>query len=360
MIFTIFIFLAVLSVLVIAHEWGHYAAARKMGMGIEEFGVGFPPRLFGKKDKQGTLWSINLIPLGGFVRIKGENGEQRGEHDAFAQKSIPARIFVLLAGVIMNLLVAWVLFSAGFAFGLPAVVEEWTDGKAIVTNLSVDVVQIVQNSPAAAAGLKEGDKIIEIDGVSFTDGALARAALVPHLDGSPIAFTYERSGTRDHVSITPAYVEELGKPGVGVALIGTGNVRYPFYLAPIKGAETTISMTIQVIGAFFGLIAGLFQQKDVVADLSGPIGIASLTGQVARLGFLHLLQFTAMLSVNLAVLNALPFPALDGGRVFFVLVEGVRRKPNSLQFEQMAHTVGFALLILLVLFVTYKDIVKLF
>ncbi|MFA5945725.1 MAG: RIP metalloprotease RseP [Patescibacteria group bacterium] len=360
MIFTIFIFLAVLSILVLAHEWGHYAAARKMGIGIEEFGIGFPPRLFGRKNKNGMLWSVNLIPLGGFVRIKGENGERRHEHDAFAQKSIPARIFVLLAGVMMNLLVAWVLFSAGFAFGLPAVVEDWTDKSAIVSNLSVDVVQIVQNSPASVVGLKEGDKILQIDGQAYTDGVLARSALAPHADGSPIAITYEREGVRAHVSVTPAYVDELGKAGVGVALLGTGNVRYPLYLAPVKGAETTISMTIQVVGAFVGLLSALFHHENVSANLSGPIGIATLTGQVARLGFFHLLQFTAMLSVNLAVLNALPFPALDGGRVFFVLVEGIRRKPNSLTFEQTAHTIGFALLILLVLFVTYKDIVKLF
>jgi regulator of sigma E protease len=119
-------------------------------------------------------------------------------------------------------------------------------------------------------------------------------------------------------------------------------------------------MTFEIVGAFAGLIAGLFQHNNVTADLSGPIGIASLTGQVARLGFWHLVQFAALLSVNLAVLNAIPFPALDGGRALFVFVEAVRRKPNSLQFEQAAHTIGFALLILLVLFVTYKDIVKLF
>jgi regulator of sigma E protease len=160
--------------------------------------------------------------------------------------------------------------------------------------------------------------------------------------------------------VTPAYIEEIQKDGVGIALVETGTVRFPFYIAPIKGALTTLSTTAQIIGAFIGLIVGVFSRQDVVSQLSGPIGIAALTGEVARLGIGHLIQFAAMLSVNLAVLNAIPFPALDGGRIFFLFVETARRKPNSLAFEQAAHTIGFVLLILLVIFVTYRDIVKLF
>jgi regulator of sigma E protease len=360
MLLTILIFLLVLSVLVLVHECGHYIAARQMGMSVEEFGIGFPPKLFGKKDKNGMLWSVNLIPLGGFVRIKGENGERRNEHDAFAQKSILARLYVLFAGVIMNLLLAWFLFTAGFAFGLPAIIEGVDYKAAIISNRAVNIIQVLPGTPAEKAGLAEGDQITTIDGKAYASGEEARAALAPHADGTPVQVTYTHEGASHTVNVTPEFNAEADRAVIGVALVETGTVRFPFYLAPLKGLETTIGMTLDVIGAFFGLIAGIFQHKNVTADLSGPIGIASLTGQVARLGFWHLVQFGALLSVNLAVLNALPFPALDGGRALFVFIEAIRRKPNSLQFEQAAHTIGFALLILLVLFVTYKDIVKLF
>jgi regulator of sigma E protease len=360
MIGTIVLFLLVLSVLVLVHECGHYLAARKMGMDVEEFGLGFPPRIFGAKDKNGMVWSVNLIPLGGFVRIKGENGERRHESGAFAQKSIMARLLVLFAGVIMNLLLAWALFSAGFLFGLPAIIEGVEYKGAVISSQAVNVIQVLPGTPAERAGLHEGDKIVSIDGVSYISGETARAALAPHADGSPLHLAFSHEGKVTEVDITPVFNEEAGRAVIGVALLETGTVRYPFYLAPLKGLETTLGMTFQVISSFFGLISGLFAHKNVAADLSGPIGIASLTGQVARLGFWHLVQFAALLSVNLAVLNAIPFPALDGGRALFVFIEAVRRKPNSLQFEQAAHTLGFALLIVLVLFVTYKDIVKLF
>lgn len=360
MILTALLFIAVLSVLVLAHEWGHYAAAKRAGMDIEEFGIGFPPRLFSWKDKNGTEWSINLVPLGGFVRIKGENGEERTSPGAFAMKSIPARFLVLAAGVLMNLFVAWILFTGGFLFGLPAVIEGTEDTSAIISDRALHIVQVLPESPAAEAGIEEGDKVISIDGESFTDGEAARAALTPNAGGEPIEMVFERDGETEHTLLTPKYIEEIKKEGVGVALVETGTVRYPFYVAPVKGVVTTIGMTVQIVGAFVGLVAGVFTKENVLAELSGPVGIAALTGEVARLGIGHLIQFAAMLSVNLAVLNAIPFPALDGGRMFFLAVEAIRRKPNSMKFEQAAHTLGFGILILLVIFVTYRDIVKMF
>ncbi len=360
MIGTIILFLVVLSVLVIAHEWGHYFAAKKSGMDVEEFGIGFPPRIFGMKDKSGTTWSINLIPLGGFVRIKGENGEERSDPKAFSSKGFWKRLIVLSAGVIMNLIVAWILFTAGFLFGLPAVVEGMGDPQAIISDRAVQVVEVVAESPAEKAGLEAGDVVKSIDGETFTTGEAARTGLVPNEDGSPLTIVVERSGQEKTIMVQPQFLEELGRAGVGVALTETGSVRYPVYLAPIMGAETVLSMVSQIVQAFWGLITGLFKSENVVSQLSGPVGIAVLTGQVAKLGFAHLIQFAAMLSVNLAVLNAMPFPALDGGRIFFLFIETLRRKPNSQKFEQAVHGAGFALLMLLVIFVTYRDIVKLF
>jgi regulator of sigma E protease len=358
---TILIFLLVLSLLVLVHEAGHYMAARWSGMTIEEFGIGFPPKLFGKKDKNGTLWSMNAIPLGGFVRIKGEGGEEKDRHapGAFATKSIPKRFLVLVGGVVMNILTAWVLFSVGFGVGLPSIIEDSTIDPALVRDKALHIVDVLSDSPAAEAGLVAGDEVKAIDGVEFTSGEEARVALAPHADGSPLVFTLERDGEEAFAEVTPVYMDDLEKEGVGIALVETGVVRYPWYVAPVVGAQATVEMTISVVTGFGGLIAGIFQQKDVVSQLSGPVGIASLTGQVLNLGFIHLIQFAAMLSVNLAVLNILPFPALDGGRILFLLIEAIRRKSLSMRAEQAIHGTGFALLIILVLFVTYQDIVRL-
>jgi regulator of sigma E protease len=361
MIGTILLFLVLLSVLVLAHEWGHFAAARKAGMVVEEFGIGFPPRVLSFKSRKGTVWSINLIPLGGFVRIQGESGEKRFEAGSFATKGYFARFAVLFGGVFMNLVVASLLFTIGFAFGLPSVIEGGVDAQAIVSNEAINVVQILPGSPAEQAGIQNGDKILTIDGEVFAEGEAAREALKPNADGSPIEISLEHAGETKTIKIVPAYIEDIGRDGVGVALVETGKVRYPIYIAPIKGVTTTFGMTVQIVEAFGGLIKGVFtKDSNVAAQLSGPVGIAVLTGQVADLGFAHLVQFAAMLSVNLAVLNVLPFPALDGGRIFFLAIEAIRRKPSSQAFEQGVHAAGFAVLILLVVFVTYRDIVNLF
>lgn len=330
-------------------------------MTVEEFGIGFPPKIFGKKDKHGTIWSVNAIPLGGFVRIKGEGGDEKERFSpgAFATKSIPWRFGVLVGGVVMNIIAAWVLFSGGFATGLPSILEGSDIAEELIADRAVNVVEVMQGSPAQEAGLLPGDEVRAIDGQGFVSGEEARAALAPHADGSPLVFTLERGSEEVVIEVTPAFIEELEREGVGIALVETGTVRYPWYQAPIVGAQTTVGMTMSVVGGFWTLLTGVFSKEDVVAQLSGPVGIASLTGQVLDLGAIHVIQFAAMLSVNLAVLNILPFPALDGGRILFLLIEAIRRKPLTARLEQSIHGMGFALLIVLVLFVTYQDIVRL-
>jgi regulator of sigma E protease len=358
---TILVFILILSILVLVHEAGHYFMARWAGMTVEEFGIGFPPKLIGKKDKRGTLWSINAIPLGGFVRIKGEGGDEKERFSpgAFATKSIPWRFGVLVGGVVMNMVAAWALFSLGFAIGLPSLLEGSPVDESLISERTISIVEVLKESPAEAAGMLPGDEVVAIDGEEFTSGEAAREALAPNEDGSPLVFTLERAGEEVTAEVNPAYIEELEKEGVGIALVETGIVRYPWYQAPLVGAQTTAGMTVAVVGGFWGLLTGIFSQEEVIAQLSGPVGIASLTGQVLDLGAIHMVQFAAMLSVNLAVLNILPFPALDGGRILFLFIEAVRRKPLTARFEQSVHGIGFALLLLLVLFVTYQDIVRL-
>lgn len=359
MILTIFIFLAVLSLLVIGHELGHYWAARLSKMSIDEFGLGFPPRVWSFFDKRGTRWSFNLLPLGGFVRIKGENGEGRDEPDSFASRPALQRFLTLAGGIIMNILLAWFLFTVGFIFGLPAVIEGGVPDNVIVSNRAVSVVDVLPDSPAAAAGILAGDTLIKVGNEPSQTGEQARAAIAATPTDQPTHLELERNGQIYTAEVKAAYIPSADRLAVGVSLTETGNLHYPWYRAPYEGALVTVQFTGSVLSGMWGLLTGLFQDHEVAADLSGPVGIAVLTGQVARLGLGHLIQFAAMLSVNLAVLNALPFPALDGGRIVFLFLEVIRRRPLKQSVEQTIHAAGFALLILLIIWVTYGDIIRL-
>ncbi|MFH2136092.1 MAG: RIP metalloprotease RseP [Patescibacteria group bacterium] len=355
MLLTIIVFILILGLLVFVHELGHFVAARKSGVKVEEFGFGFPPRIFGIKRGE-TIYSLNWIPLGGFVKIKGEDGENREEEDSFAHKKIWRRMVILAAGVLMNFILAAVLLSIGFMVGLPQVING-ENGYAKVRDAKVQVVQILENMPAAEAGLEPGDAILEIDGQKIEDVEAMQNYLAGKID-TPVKFALERNGQKIEKEISPTFLIETGRGGVGVGLLKTGIVSYPWYLAVWKGAESAVLFTGEVAVAFYELIKNLIVTQKVSVDLSGPVGIAVLTGQVARMGIIYLLQFTALLSINLAVINFLPFPALDGGRILFLIIEKIRRKPVSQKIENLVHNIGFGLLMLLVLLVTYRDVIK--
>ncbi len=352
---TILIFIAVLSLLVFVHEFGHFITAKRAGIRVEEFGFGFPPRAIGIKRGE-TIYSINWIPLGGFVKIKGETGEHRNDTDSFAHKRAPVRALVLLAGVIMNVALAWFLLTIGYVIGMPEVIENLSS-RARVTDAKIQVVQVLAGSPADSAGVESGDEIVRLDGQPPTDAEHVRAVAQARL-GTPVAFTLRRSGVTLEKQATPAVLPETGKPGLGIALVTTGLVSYPIHIAPIEAAQTTWMLAREIVLSFWGLLRELFVQHKVTVEFSGPVGIAVLTGEVARLGFRHLLQFTAMLSVNLAIINVLPFPALDGGRMLFLILESIRGRAVSRRFEIATHNIGFALLMMLVVVVTYRDVVR--
>lgn len=349
----------------LGHEWGHYFAAKRMGMKVDEFGLGFPPRLWAWKRKDGMEVSLNMIPLGGFVKIKGESAEDDvAATDSFASKSIPRRFVVLVAGVVMNLVMAWVIFTVGFWVGIPAVTDGDTApssspiarGEFTVTNEGVTIFDVMKDSPAATAGMEIGDQVTSIDGVVYTESDAARLALAP---GATHRVVLDRGGKEVDVDVTASMIESLGHEAIGIELLKTGTVHFPWYQAPWRGMKQTVEGTVAIFVALGGLIASIFSHNGVGAAVSGPVGIAVVTGQVAKMGFAHILQFAAMLSLNLAVLNVLPIPALDGGRVAFLFIEAIRRKKASVRFEGTVHAIGFALLMLLVVFVTFKDILGL-
>jgi len=355
---TIIIFLAVLSILVLVHEIGHFITARKLGCKVEEFGIGFPPRLFVWKRKKDEIeYSINWIPLGGFVRIKGESGLFRSHRDSFSSKPIWKRFVILFAGVVMNFLLAAVLLSFGFMTGIPTALDDALPEGARVSDAAVRVSTVLPDTPAEAAGLKMGDQIITVNDQTFTDAEATRIYISQQND-QDIDFLVLRNGQEHLLSITPEYVEEIESVGVGTGLITTGFVTFPVHKAIYHGFSTAARYTVIIVVAIFEILRNLITGQGVGIDLSGPVGIAVMTGEVARLGLSYLIQFTAILSINLAVINILPLPALDGGRILFLLIEAIRRKPVDERIEAIVHNSGFILLMGLVVLITYRDLVR--
>jgi regulator of sigma E protease len=352
--YSVLAFLIVFGVIVFAHELGHFICARRSGMGVEEFGFGFPPRLFGLK-RGNTVYSINLIPLGGFVKIKGENGENADDDDSFASKGIWKRAATLGAGVFANLILAYVIFTAGYAIGAPQATDN-LPADAIVTDAKVFVAEVLAGSPADAAGVKSEDVIRKVNGAVPADAEGLRA-LIKNSSGN-IVLSLERGGSEKDVTVSPAVLKETGSRGIGVSLASAGTVRFPWYRAPVYAAEAVASIVGAIFAALWNLVLGLFAGNGAPVDVTGPIGIAAATSAAARLGWSYLAEFTAILSLNLAVLNIIPFPALDGGRLLFLLVEALRRRPISRKIEGIVHESGFALLMLLVLVITWRDLVR--
>lgn len=358
MFLTIIIFLLLLSVLVFAHELGHFFVARKMGMKVEEFGFGFPPRIFGIK-KGKTVYSFNLIPLGGFVRIKGESGEHKEDQDSFASKPARKRFAVLIAGVTMNMVLAAALLMIGFAMGLPSVIDGDLPKQVVVKDQAIRIVSLVAESPAQRAGIQIGDTLLSLDGKIFETSLEAREYI--HAAEHPIQVFLQREQEQVFLSVEGAFLQETGEKGIGIGLVETGFISYPWYQAIGQGFLATGILTWEILKAFADILKNLVMEQKAGVELSGPVGIAVMTGQVAALGIRYLLQFAALLSINLAILNVLPFPALDGGRILFLFLEKIRKgKPINEKIESLVHNLGFLFLMAIVVLVTYQDIVKFF
>lgn len=363
-------FLAVLSLVVLIHELGHFLTAKFFGIKVHEFGFGYPPRAWGmyKNDKgewktivgnkdiddkaKGTIYSLNWLPFGGFIRMFGEfENDAMGtkSKQAFFNKGKRQRSVVILAGIFMNLVLAVVLFSAIYSIsGIPEEVDY------------ISIGAIAPGSPAEESDLMVGDKVVGIDGETLlTVGDFVES--VKEKGGQEVLITVDRGVNRLVLPVTPRKDPPEGEGSVGVIISNYDNVFYPTWQMPFRGAWVGLQeaygwtkMMIEGIGTMIGML--IVGEKPQV---TGPVGIYQITSDVAAQGILALMKFVGILSINLAVVNALPFPALDGGRFVFIVLEGMIGKKVKPKIEAYINMFGMLILISLMILVTVGDVMRL-
>lgn len=345
-----------IAVLIILHELGHFFAAKKFGVKVEEFGFGLPPRVWGRKFGE-TLYSINALPFGGFVRMEGE--EKRSDSPAsFSRKPLWQRFSIVAAGVVVFWIIAALIFAVlGATYGIPAAVG---DEENNVANPRVRVVGVAADSPAQGSGLQVGDTITHVAGQEISKVGEIQRISAAHA-GKEIVMRLERGNAVQEIRLTPREDPPPGEGPVGIQLIRAGLVQHPWYEAPWRGLERTWNVSTSVFAMFGLLISRLAGGEGLPpgTHIAGPVGVIDLLKNSLALGIPSFLTFVAVISVYLAIFNTLPIPALDGGRMFFLLLEGIRHKPMPEKLEQRLILISFFILIPLILLITANDIRRL-
>ncbi len=341
--------------LIVCHELGHFLMAKIFRMRVDEFGFGFPPRLWSKKIGE-TLYSINLLPLGGFVKIYGEDDpESLSDPASFQNKPLFQRFLVVVAGVVAFWIIAIVLLSfLSGSWGLPSVVF---DNAPDVKDVRIQITKVLENSPAQSSGLKPLDQILSLD-----DGKIK---LIPKTIQEVQEFIKAHKGQEITLKIM-RFDKELNLKVVpnqegliGIGLVRVGWQTFPWYLAPLKGIEATFKLTLSIVTSSFELLKKLKSGQPVEgADVRGPIGIGELFVQAFQIHPAYFVYFVALISIYLAIFNLLPIPALDGGRILFLVLEAIRGKQVSPYFEAKIHTAFFLILLALILVISVVDVLR--
>jgi regulator of sigma E protease len=356
MILTIIAFIVVLGVLILVHEFGHFIVAKLVGIKVEEFAFGFPPRIWSVK-KGETNYSLNLVPIGGYVKMLGEDGESQDPR-AFSSQSVFKRLLVVVAGVTMNIILAVVLITIGFLIGMAPLQSQPKDLGGTEKNLIL-ITQIMPHSPAQKAHLLSGDKVISVvDKNGRTE--LGSVEDLQNITKQNATQTITLNIVRDNQDRAIKVNLDDGKTPLGVGLVEDTSVKLPFLKAVRAGFIETWKSIVAIVMFVVTLIVGFFHGSDKVgSQVGGPVAVYSFTSEAVKLGLAYVIQLAALLSINLAVINILPIPALDGGRGLFILLEGIFGKkvikPNT---EGIIHTVGFALLIILIIIITVHDVLR--
>lgn len=359
---TILLVLGILVFLIVVHELGHFLAAKMFKVKVDEFGIGYPPRAFTFGTWGGTEYTINWLPFGGFVRLFGEHGETH-QKGSFAASPKYAQAIILVAGVTMNALAAWFFFAGALHSGIPRVVPE---GKAIGPEVQLFVNTVVDGSPAAVAGLKAGDEIINIEDAATKQPAELRpskiVAFVGARGGKPIEVTYKRSEAVETVTVTPAHAvveKSANRPaiGLGMALVTDQSLSWSAALKE-AGPSTYVALQDTVLG-LWTLVRDAAAGAPNLENIVGPVGLVDFVGNASRHGLGHVLALAGFISINLAVINLVPIPALDGGRLFLLGIETIIRRPPHKLTVQIMNFIGVGLIVALMITVTYNDIARL-
>lgn len=346
---TLLAFLIILGLLIFVHEAGHFIVAKLSGIKVEEFAFGFPPRIFCVKRGE-TKYCINAIPFGGYVKMLGEEKDSDSPR-AFNKKKPGIRLMIVVAGVVMNFLLAGIIFSVGYMVGMSPIRLNPDELGGRQTH-QVVIAQIAENSAAKTAGIKVGDIVLGYDSV----GAFSEFTRKNH--GATVPVSVLREGEITDLSVTLSQDESAP---LGVGIVDIPVVQLPFFKAIYFGFKEMILTTGYIFILLYGFFVKLFSSGQVAGDVAGPVGIFNITGQAVRMGLAYLLQLAAILSINLGIINILPFPALDGGRAFLIGLEGIfRRRVIRSEIENTLHFVGFAILILLIAAITVREVIALF
>jgi regulator of sigma E protease len=340
---SIVVFFILLILLVLTHEIGHFAAAKWCKVKVEEFGIGFPPRIWGYKFHD-TIYSINWIPLGGFTKMLGE--EDPTAEGSLASKSIPARVLVLVAGSLLNILLPILLFTMAFMIPHNQLMEK------------VMIQDVAAGSPAQAAGIEPGDRIVAINGHNIENRTDVSYQIQLNLGNATSILVQKPDSTKKTVVVEPRWSPPKGQGATGVQLTYADNTTVVQSMPLWEALPNSVTHSWEIMVLFRNEVVGWFV-RNTAPQLAGPIAIAQITGEVFKAGISPLLEFMALISINLGVFNLLPVPGLDGGRLLFVFLEWVRRgRRISPQKEGLVQFIGFVTLMLLILVISYFDVMR--
>lgn len=364
---SVVIFIIILAILIIVHEYGHFFVAKKGGIRVDEFGLGFGPRVAKLFSRKGTNFTLNILPFGGFVKIYGEDPDDVAgspdESRALVSKPAWVQALVLFAGPFMNFLFAWVVVLATLLVGLPTTIDE-SFRPEFVHGERTMIVQVLPDSPAELSGLKVGYKIesIVVNGTTYTirESEELRDLVLQNLNSEfEIYYSWNASKSPEQVILKPA-VTDNGEKLLGLGIAEFGIYQPNFWMAIPESFRFTGAMIGNIAIALWNLLKGLVVGGADFSQVSGPIGIVGIVGDAAREGIAYILSFTALISINLGLINLIPFPALDGGRLLFLGIERVKGSRINPRLAGALNMIGFGLLIILMLVVSYRDVAKLF
>lgn len=358
---TALLVIGILAFLIVAHELGHFVAAKLFRVRVEEFGIGYPPRAFTFGKIGGTEYTLNWIPFGGFVRLFGDIGE--GEHGSgsLVDANRAVQALILIAGVTMNALAAWGLYTAALHEGVPRAVAAPVAGEVA----QLMIANVLSGSPADAAGLAAGDEIVGLEDENTILTSLTPEAFTDFIrehPGKPVTLAYLHVGERKSVNIIPAHAvvpEEAGRAALGVGVVLVSSRPLPWGEATIAALSATKNSFVTVATGLWGIVQRAAAGLPAFSEVVGPIGLVGVVGDAAENGLGSVLSLAAFISVNLAIINLIPVPALDGGRLLLLGVEAISRRSAPRLVLQMLNAFGVVLIVMLMITVTYHDIARL-